>query len=176
MLSVLQHCIECNFPLFVPPSNHLQEKAKQYRLTATSVVAALSAANAGWQVKEWSTRWQDPSCNGQMVKRVVNSYEKWLHVFYPTPEIEGEEEVIAYNYAKLAWRLWKQVFNVGMNQEPNCEDIEAFEDNCKNFVKFYLLAYTSKKLPFYMHLLQTHAGQYMRHYRGLGKFRCAIIN
>lgn len=129
--------------------------------------------NAAWLVKDWTSTWREPACNGLMVKKVVNSHEAWLSVFYPVDSRDAQSAV-AYEYARLTWKAWKEVFSTGMEQTPSTEQAEAFEGNCKNFVMRYLLAFTSHRLPFYMHLLLTHAGEYMRFYGTVGKFRYAM--
>lgn len=155
-------------------SSLVQEIAKQTGLKPTQVNGALVAKNAAWLVKDWTSRWQEPSCNGQLVKRVVTSSATWLEVFYPQPRSQQTE--LAYKYACDTWKTWKDVFHAGMQQQPSAEDVSAFAASCKQFVMKYLLAYTSHKFPFYMHLILTHAGSYMRYYSSTGKFRHVLTH
>jgi hypothetical protein len=162
----------------------LQERAKAKNQIKT-INPLLEQVKAGWTMKSYADEWKKPSLSGAAVIKVINSFPRWLTLFYQsTPTLprteedtgDGEPEPVitdpdSHSRALAAWRCWAELFRIGMATAPSAEDIARFYRACKNFARLYRLAFTTKSLPWYLHLISEHAGAYMAYYGTIGKFR-----
>jgi hypothetical protein len=160
-----------------------QERAKASNQLKV-INTLLEQVKAGWAMKSYGDEWRKPSLNGAAVKKVIQSFPRWLSLFYqaaPTLPSDnsddgGEPEPVilhqeSYDRADAAWHCWAEIFHIGMATSPSAEDIARFYRACKNFARLYRLAFTTKSLPWYLHLICEHGAAYMAYYGTIGKFR-----
>jgi hypothetical protein len=145
----------------------------------------LENIKAGWTMKTYGDVWRKPSLSGAAVIKVIHTFPRWLVLFFQSaPRLprtdedadDGEPEPVITDpstYARVvaAWRCWAELFKIGMDTAPSAEDVARFYRACKNFARLYRLAFTTRNLPWYLHLICEHGAAYMAFYGSIGKFR-----
>jgi hypothetical protein len=152
----------------------VQESAVKQPNLVPLVNAALERAGAKWQIKRArqgsATAWEDPSLNGRSVKCVIKTHKSWLPAFFELSrgdQLLQQKKHLIYNL----WGIWEEVNDIGHVLEPTPEQKAAYGTRCKQLLKLYRLAATTKHSPYYLHALAMHGASYLEALGSLAKFR-----
>lgn len=138
------------------------------------VNSALQKAEAKWQIKRArqgsAAAWEDPSLNGRSVKSVIKTHKKWLPAFF---ELIGGDQLLQQRKELVyeLWDVWEEVHAIGQALEPTPQQMDVYGTRCKQLLKLYRLATTSRHSPYYLHALAMHGASYLKVLGSLAKFR-----